>query len=325
MPGTATLLLLLLGEPTRAERLLLEANARLRGVTYIAPAPTPPARYPSYSDARVRALESRLDEARTLASSLDETQALAVLAGVERELREHPELPQAAFLLAERHQLAAAIRRSQPDGAGEALELSQRALVLEGPRATAFGETALASDAASVSPRVPLVFSDVAERDQLEIDGIAVEAARELLPGEHHVRVLRAQALVFAGYVTSDGSSAIRLGVPAVVPCDSWDLASVSAGSERPAATAGVRCGRWVAVRRVLGQLQLAECIGARCGLYSPLVPPPPPSKPRFPQWASVAIAGVASIGATSLALWAAGAFDRPMPPARTDVVYRGP
>lgn len=325
MPETATLLLLLLGEPTRAERALIEAKARLRGVTYIAPAPTPPTGYPAYSAVRVRELEARLDEARTLSSSLDEARALAVLASVERDLRQHPELPQAAFLLAERHQLTAAIRRGHPDGAAEALELSQRALVLEGTRAAAFGEDAAARPAAPASPLTRVVFTDIAQGDELEVDGVRAAATHELLPGEHHVRVLRASTLVFAGYVTSDDSSAIRLGVPAVVPCSAWDFAPVSAGTRSPTVAASVRCGRWVAVRRVRGKLELAECAGARCGEYSPLEPPSPPAKPRFPQWASVAIAGVASIGATSLALWAAGAFDRPAQPARTDVVYRGP
>jgi hypothetical protein len=324
MPDAVTLLLLFAGEPTRSERALIDADARKRQSAYIAPAPTP-TRYPAYSVERVRALEGRLDEARTLASSLAETEALAVLASIERELREHPELPQAAFLLAERHRLTASIRRVQSDGAADAVALDARAFVLEGTRALAFGESSLPPDTAASPGPSRVQFSDVAERDELEIDGVTGNAARELLPGEHHVRVLRGDSLVFAGYFASDGSSSVRLGVPAVVPCSAWDLAPVTAGTNTPAATSSVRCGRWVAVRRSLGRLELAECVAARCGAFSPLEPPPPPPRSRFPQWASVAIAGVASIGATSLALWAAGAFDRPVQPARTDVVYRGP
>jgi hypothetical protein len=326
MPHAVTLLLLFSGEPTASERALIDAEARKRGAAYIAPAPTLATSYPAYSVERARAIEGRLDEARTLSSSLAEAQALAILAAVERELREHPELPQAAFLLAERHRLAAAIRREQPDGASEAVELDARAFVLEGKRAPAFGQTGSAPDTARALQPTPILFSDVTPRDDLEIDGVSGDALRELMPGEHHVRVLRGDALVFAAYVmTSDGSRSVRLGVPAVVPCSTWDLAPVTAGTKTPAATTSVRCGRWVAVRRMLGRLELAECVAGRCGAFWPLEPPPPPPRPRFPQWASVAIAGVASIGATSLVLWAAGAFDRPVQPARTDVVYRGP
>lgn len=323
MPQVATLLLLFAGEPTRSERALIDAHAQKRDSAYIAPAPTPPARYPAYSAERVRALEGRLDEARTLASSLDETQALEVLGSVERELREHPELPQAAFLLAERHRLAADIRRGQPDGAVHAVELAQRAFTLEGPRARAFGEPNAAPPDTVAATRV--VFTDADARDEIEVDGVSGSAERELLPGQHHVRVLRGDSLVFAGFFTSDTTPAVRLGIPAVVPCSAWDLAPVSAATKTPAATATVRCGRWVAVRRVLGKLELAECQASRCGTFSLLEPPPRPAKPGFPQWAGVAIAGAASIGATSLVLWAAGAFDRPAQPLRTDVVYRGP
>jgi hypothetical protein len=227
-------------------------------------------------------------------------------------------------LLAERHRLAAAIRRVQSDGAADAVALDARAFVLEGQRAPAFGEGSSRDTTTSLGP-ARVRFSDVGERDQLEIDGMSGGSTRELIPGEHHVRVLRGDSLVFAGYFVSEVDSGVRLGVPAVVPCSAWELAAVTAGTNTPAATSSVRCGRWVAVRRMLGRLELAECAASRCGAFSPIEAPPPPPRPRFPQWASVAIAGVASIGATSLALWAAGAFDRPAQPARTDIVYRGP
>ena len=315
------------GEPTRSERALIDAHAKKRDSAYIAPAPTPPARYPAYSGERVRALEGRLDEARTLSSSLDEPRALEVLDAVEHELHEHPELPQAAFLLAERHRLAAAIHRSEagPDGEAHAFELEARSFALEGTRATAFGETPLPPHVEAAFRRVHVVFTDADARDEIEIDGVSGSARRELLlGGEHHVRVLRGDALVFAGFLEREPPASIRLGIPPVASCSAWDLAAVSANTKVPTSTASVRCGRWVAVRRMLGKLELAECEQSRCGAFFALEPPPPPPKARFPQWASVAIAGAASIGATSLVLWAAGAFDRPVQPVRTDVVYRG-
>ena len=328
MPQTATLLLLFAGEPTRAERALIDAHAQKRNSAYIAPAPTPASVYPTYTAARVLALEARLDEARTLSSSLDEKQALEVLTLVERELYEHPEIPQAAFLLAERHRLAASILRAQPGAEAEAAALDARAFVLEGRRAAAFGQTAL-PDPASAAPSTPIHLGELDARDELEIDGVSGGAERALSPGEHHVRVLRGESLLFASFITNDAAASLRLTLPAVVPCSAWDLAAANPGSNAAstvsAPAARVRCGRWVAVRRVLGKLELAECEHARCGTFTPLEPPPRTERSRFPAWAGVAIAGAASIGVTSLALWAAGAFDRPVAPARTDFVYRGP
>src|SRR5262245_3162587 len=139
MNQTVTLLLLLSGgDATPAERQALAtfqkrekvvvshvavgAQSRLSGG---APAP------PGYAREVVDKIEASLDEAQTLAASLDEERALELLDGVERELLAHPELPQAAWLMAEHHHVTAAIRRRQPGGAEEGARLVASARALE--------------------------------------------------------------------------------------------------------------------------------------------------------------------------------------------------
>src|SRR5262245_20998612 len=138
MNQTVTLLLLLSGgDATPAERQALATFQRREKVTLVrvAASPSAPPASPGDSETVVNRIEAAIDEAQTLAASLDEERALELLAGVERELLAHPELPQAAWLMAERHQATAAIRRKQPGGAEEASRLVESARALEGPRA----------------------------------------------------------------------------------------------------------------------------------------------------------------------------------------------
>src|SRR4051812_6782838 len=169
MTQTATLLLLLAGAPTPGERRLLADFARQNQIAFVAPAPTPASSLPGYRGELVLDLEGRLDEARTLASSLDEEHALSLLGAVERELLQHPELPQAAWLLAEHHRIEAEVRREDPDARAQVTELTLAANALEGPRAHAFGVANDGTSAASV--RTSITVRDLATRDSLELDG----------------------------------------------------------------------------------------------------------------------------------------------------------
>src|SRR6185503_17656037 len=126
MNQTVTLLLLLSGElaqPTPEERRALATFQTREKVALALPVAGIPTTTHADAAEVAQRIEAALDEAQTLAASLDEERALVLLAGVERELLEHPELPQAAWLMAERHQVAAAIRRKQPGGAEDAHRL----------------------------------------------------------------------------------------------------------------------------------------------------------------------------------------------------------
>jgi hypothetical protein len=327
MTQTATLLVLFSGLLGAREQKSLQYFANQRGLTVIAPAPTPVAPYPSYRPDFVVDLEGRLDEARTLASSLDEQQALVVLDAIERDLLRSPELPQAAFLLAERHRIAASVVRGQEDGSARHEELLVKARVLEGARAAAFGEPpdALIPE----PPAVALHFSDVGARDVLELDGDAGAPDRQARPGLHHARVLRAGELVWAGFVSVTAGTPgerreIRLGVRPLLACSTEDLVHVDGRGASPRPAPGIACGRWLAVRRAFGRLEAAECSRSSCGAFQP-VPDASEARPVLPDWAKPVIAGAGTAGVVLGLLWATGAFSPETPPGRTTFVYRGP
>jgi hypothetical protein len=321
MTQTATLLLLLAGAPTPGERRLLADFARQNHVAFVAPAPTPASSLPSYRGELVLDFEGRLDEARTLASSLDEEHALALLDAVERELLKHPELPQAAWLLAEHHRIEADVRRGQPGASSRVTALTLAADALEGARAPAFG--AANEDTSAAPARTLVTVRDLSARDSLELDGRSGGAERLVVPGLHQVRVLRGGELVFAAWERLGAEPNVTLGLRPVAPCSEEDL-SVEANGAAPRARAPVTCPAWFVVRRAPHGLELSRCRASACGFFVPLVEAPPEAKP-FPAWATATLVGAGAVAAGFLAAWAAGGFEHDAGgPAKTVFVYRG-
>ena len=317
MTQTATLLLLLAGEPTAGERALLAEFARKKQVSFVAPAPTPRPPYPGYRQELVLDLEGRLDEARTLASSLDEERASEMLRAIERSLLAHPELPQAAWLLAEHHRIAAALSRVAGDGATTAETLAREARALEGPRVAAFGVDAAPEIRAGT---VTLRVVDLDARDTLELDGKNGGPERSVEPGIHQLRVLRDGELVFAGFRSLTESGSVSLGVRPLVPCSTEDLAMVTQGGEFVRATAGVRCARYVVARRASGRLEVAECTQTACTRFAALTP----ASRGLAPWATVAIVTAGALVAMTAVTWAAGGFEREPAADKTVFVYGG-
>jgi len=321
MTQTATLLLLLAGAPTPGERRLLADFARQNQIAFVAPAPTPASSLPGYRGELVLDLEGRLDEARTLASSLDEEHALALLGAVEGELLKHPELPQAAWLLAEHHRIEAAVRREDPNAQSRVTELTLAADALEGPRALAFGAAAESTSAAPARANVSV--RDLTVRDGLEVDGQSGGAERQVVPGLHQVRVLREHELVFAAWQELGREPYVTLGLRPIAACSNEDL-GVDANATAPRAHAPVSCPDWFVARRVPHGLQLAHCHASSCGPFVPLAPSPPEAKP-FPPWATATLIGAGAVAAGLVAVWAAGGFEHePAGPAKTVFVYGG-
>ena len=345
MNQTVTLLLLLSGgDATPAERQALATFQRREKITVShvvvgaavplsggaavalsGGAPTPP----GYSAAVVDRIEGALEEAQRLAAALDEERALELLANVERDLLAHPELPQAAWLMAERHHVAAAIRRTQPDGAAEAAALVRSASVIEGPRAEAFGEhTEAGAPETSPPARTLLSVLDLDTSDALFIDGRMARASETVLPGRHHGRVLRGPRLAWAGWFDVPAQPRVQkyFGVPERGPCSAEDLADVTLGERAPNVPYGVHCGRWVAVRRGATGLEVSWCEGQRCTAYGPLLREQLETKAKaaMPNWLAATLVGAAAVGAASL-LIATGTFERERPPPEHRSVYEGP
>lgn len=322
MTQTATLLLLLAREPTKHEQALLADFARQKHITFVAPTPTPVAPYPAYRSELVLDVEGRLDEARTLASSLDEERALALLASIERDIVEHPELPQAAWLLAEHHRIAADVRAGDADAAEQAAALSHAAAVLEGSRVAPFGSNGASVQAPEPSLRVRI--TDLGPRDSLELDGESGGGDRRVAPGVHQLRVLRDGDLVFAGWARLGAAPELALGVRPLVPCSDEDLAHVGATADAVSVPHPVACAHWFAARPTPGGLELASCQHAACSGFTPLSDPTPPPR-EFPAWATAALVGAGAVAAGFVSVWAAGGFEREhAPPPQTTFVYRG-
>jgi hypothetical protein len=274
-------------------------------------------------------LEADLDAARTAAASLDERRALEILAGVEVELRAHPELPQSAWLMAERWRVA---ERVGDLSESERTRLVARAEALEGRRAPEFGAPeATAAEYSSVRVAV----EGLSTRDRLELDAVAVGREVSALAGEHHVRVFRGERLLFASWITiGDGATALVLRLPAITACSDEDLEGVRVLADKAVPARGTSCARWGIAKRERGGLSIAECFADQCGPFSfysgrassatlALPPPQPAREESSDLLLKVALGGAAVLATTFAILWQGGAFD-PAPPPETRWIYGG-
>jgi hypothetical protein len=330
------LVLQFFGEPTESDKKAIFAYERARqtkveirrtsprSVSSL-PAPT----YPPYDAELAFRLEAELAAARTAAASLDERRALELANGVEEELRAHPELPQAAWLMAERFRVAERVGELSE---AERTEFALRAEALEGPRAAEFGAK---PESAPKPSSLEITVEGLSARDRLEFDG--APAGRELstVSGEHHVRVLRGERLIHAAWVTLEvGATSLALPLPAVAACSDEDLSGVRVLGARALPEPGTSCARWAVARRERGGLSIAECFGDQCGPFSfyagrasaPLLAAPPPQPPREESsdlLLKVALGGAAVVATTLAILWQGGVFD-PEPAPETRWVYGG-
>jgi hypothetical protein len=330
------LVLHFLGEPTASEKMAIKAYERSRQTSVeleLTPskgsvASLPSTTYPTYDAELALRIESELDAARTAAASLDERRALEILSGVEAELRAHPELPQSAWLMAERWRIA---ERASELSELERARLAARAEALEGRRAAEFGAPAAP---AAAPPAVHAAIEGLSPRDRLELDGAPVGRDVSTLAGEHHVRVFRGARLLFAGWVTlGAGASALVLKVPAIAACSEEDLAGLRVLGKQALPEPGTSCARWAVAKRERGGLSIAECFADRCGAFSfysgrassPLAaqPPQPAREESSDLLLKVALGGAAVLATTFAILWQGGAFD-PEPAPETRWVYGG-
>lgn len=274
---------------------------------------------PANDAALVEQIEAELERARTALGTLEEGAAAGPLQQARMQLLSHPYLPQAGFLFAECLALEArATRETNPDAAAL---LEQRRFALEGPRATAFGDT---RPAAKPPARVTLALTGLAAGDELELDSALPQAPRAALAlqvGFHHARVWRDGQPIFATFfeVTSD-QTRLDLAVRPLVACSAEDLAVV-----RDAADASpprsVSCPYWAKVRPEPFGIGVALCERDTCQPFvhwqpRPALPFTPITalRPVVPSWAAFALAGVTVAAATGLVLWQSGAFEHGQP-----------
>jgi hypothetical protein len=274
--------------------------------------------------------ETLLEQARDQLQAGDEATAEGLLAQLDQTLRAHPELLQAGWLMAERHRAEARLaRRTSPD---RAIAVDRRADVIEGTRATAFGEPGAATQASPAKIQVELVVHG-ARRHEIDWDGAPARDAISTLPGEHHLVVRRGTRVAWAGWVSALTSGKIDVWVPDAAACSAEDFEQVALDpTMRVNLPSDVKCGSWLAASLGPrpGTLWLTQCRADRCqpatlfsdALTQPAVPDEQTTQKAFlPAWAAWTLAGAGVVAATSIVLWRVGVFDTAR---ESKVIYDG-
>ncbi|MEI9938550.1 MAG: hypothetical protein WDO69_15135 [Pseudomonadota bacterium] len=281
----------------------------------------------AYAPDAVAQIESSLEEARNAAASLEQNRALGALERAEHVVREHPELPQSAWLMAEILEQSAEIESAAPDGADAANALRKRAAALEGPRAAPFSDRAAESEA--VADVHPVSVEGLEPGDALEWDGMQTETTVMTAAGDHHARVARNGRLLWAGWSKLGAEERrVRLPVPETVACSADDIGRGYFAAGRAVAAAHARCDSYVLARARAGGIEAALCEREQCGQVVIWEQPRESlagavdSKKTIWPYAIAASAGALLI--TGIVLWRAGVFDRGEPTTRETWVFNG-
>ena len=273
-------------------------------------------------------VEDALHRARELVTQHDAEGAERALATAEGLLRDHPELPQAAWLFAEVERgWAARFARLDPVDAGRAARAWRAAAALDGGREAGIGEVSAAPEAA-----VPFsIETDPARSGEtggvtLTLDGAPIApGAHQTRPGLHQLVARAHDVPVFAEWITVAPGATIRVALPSAEPCSAADLASGA-----PA------CPSWVTARAGEGGAFVVRVCSAGSGCGPDLVVAPLPgpglrpdgSRPQdhhvivrhgLPTWATILLAS----GGVILGGIAAGAIGWAALPTTTQVVFK--
>jgi hypothetical protein len=321
--ASATLVWLAPDPPDDAARRSLAQWAREHGVVLSAASDEQPRPMPIDAHALDR-VEDWLERARDALTAQDAAGTDRELAAAEALLRVHPELPHAAWLMAEVERVRAArfwhLQPADPEAADRAWA---RAEALDGGRLPSLGEHPTGTE-----PRPARVAVDLPPGESLRVDGIPRPDPFSSLEGLHAVVVTWNDVPVWATWVDLPaGDSAWTPTAPAPPPCSVPDTrqATVVEGS---VAAAHVSCARWIAVTvgPRPGSLRVAVCAAAQCGETVEWAPtafaatsvpwariPSPAHGPRtrWPAWATWTLvgAGVAIAAGVAAATAASGTF----------------
>jgi hypothetical protein len=300
----------------------LDEWARARGIRLVTPreGTAAPAADPTIAER----VEKELAAARDAISASDADTAERDLARIEATLRDHPELPQAAWLRAEAERAwAARWLRVEPRDEARARAAWETASALDGGRVAGVGEVDFPA-----RPRVKTEFileSPQAEHLTVRIDGRRVTPTAkgrfevDLAPAEHQVLASLDGRMLFAAWIaTAANPSPIRVPITEDA-CSRDELEHVARAGDRVQA-AGVTCPAWVAVAPgEHGSVFVAQCQGETCGpllewrteRFGATGPPQPPSRSiAWPAWATWTLVGIGAATATSMALIATGVFE---------------
>ena len=277
----------------------------------------------------VRRIEALFVAAKTAIGALRTGEADSALTEAESLIREHAELPQAAWLLAEL--CATRAERVETDDPKLARELRLRAATLEGARGQSFRDSARAEQSFALPNARELTLHGMGPRDHIEWDGEATPSRVASHTGEHHVRVLRSGRLVWAGWVSvGETATAVDLPVPGVAPCSADDLDGTADAELAPRAHPDTQCREWAVARVRNGELELARCHAANCGNWESATNPAPrqaasteKAKASLPRWVTYAVVGAGTALVAGFVLASSGVFAS-NDPTRERWVYSG-
>jgi hypothetical protein len=293
---------------------VLQEWAEARGLRLVAPREG--GRHAIPVDARVATrVEKDLHAAHELLTQHDADGAERALARAEEILREHPELPQAPWLLAEvQRGWAARFARLEPVDPARAARAWRAAAALDGGRMAGLGEPSTAP-AASVPFSIELL--GAAPGVELRLDAEVVTPGPLRAAAGLHALVARAGGdVVFAEWIAVAPRSVVRVAVPTPEPCSTADLAGPA-----PA------CPSWVAARAGdrAGTFRVRVCGTDGCGPELDVAPVPAAPKHHvvvrhgLPAWAAWTLAGAGVV----LGAVAAGAVVWAVLPTTTRVVFQ--
>jgi hypothetical protein len=283
-------------------------------------------------------VEKELDRARDAISAADADVAERALARAETLLREHPELPQAAWLRAEVHRSwAARWTRVEPRDDQRARTAWQEADALDGGRAPGIGEVAFPARpraATTLSVQGAAARNLVTRLDGVELTGATTgngttTYALDVAAAEHQLVVSVDGETVFASWVAiaespSSPPSVVSVRVASDGACSAYAFGGVSADGTGGVRAANAVCDHWVAAmpseRR--GAVLVARCERNACGPFLEWrgaggfdaapgsVPPHVRRGGAWPAWATWTALGVGAVAATTITLIATGVFE---------------
>jgi hypothetical protein len=252
-------------------------------------------------------VEALLDRAHDAIAARDADATDSAVSAAESALRAHPELPQAAWLMAEVERTRSTRwRRIAPVDAEAAERAWLRAEALDGGRTTGLAEETAEGHAAAAT----MTIEAVPDGTIAWLDGVSVTDVSGIPThaGPHVLAVALAPlgsapgAVLWARWIDlPEGPSRVAVMVSGTTPCSSSDLARASLAGEAVSAEA-VRCEQWIAVTAgsAPDAIRVARCGRGACGPLLEWTPSPawswspPPARPAagWPSWATWAIVG---------------------------------
>jgi len=243
-------------------------------------------------------VEEDLRVSREMTTQHDADRAERALARAEALVRAHPEIPQAAWLLAEVERgWAARFIQLEPRDVERAGRHWRAAAALDGGRAPGVGEPTVA-----IESTVAFSIDATGPTEGMRWDGDPITSGpHEARPGMHQLVAQSNGDVVFAQWINVTTGTTVHVALPSAEPCSRVDFATPSS----------VRCPSWTLAKRgdVAGTFIVRTCAGSACGaelLVAPLsrIGPeiPPITHHGLPVWAAWTLAGVGIVAAGAAA-----------------------